>query len=102
MHIPINFRVVRQLAVLPANQPLGGANPKSPIALGEQAPHEVAGLLLTRRWLPRDAPCPIESKQAEFRAQPEITVGRLGDGPDDPFEKASADRPGGVRVLTDV
>ncbi len=55
------------------------------------------------RWrLPGDVPDTIEAKQAEFRAQPEITVGRLGNGVDGAFGKAVADLPRRVRVLADV
>ena len=73
------FRVLSQLAVLPTCKPFIGANPKTPIARGEQASNVAAGEMLTRRRLPWDEPNAIEAKQAEFRAQPEITVGRLSD-----------------------
>jgi hypothetical protein len=87
------LRVVSQLAVLPTCKPFRGANPKTPIARGEQASNIAAGEMLTRRRLPWDAPNAIEAKQAEFRAEPEITVGRLSNRVDDAFEKAVADRP---------
>src|SRR5580693_538720 len=70
--------IVRELAVLPTCEPLIGANPKTPIAPGEQTCNHAAGELLTRRRLPGDGPDAVEAKQAEFRAEPEITVGRLG------------------------
>jgi hypothetical protein len=55
------------------------------------------------RWrLPGDVPDTIEAKQAEFRAQPEITVGCLSDGVDDASRKVVADPPRRVRVLADV
>jgi hypothetical protein len=34
--------------------------------------------MLTRRRLPGNIPNAIKTEQAEFRAEPEITVGRLG------------------------
>ena len=71
------LRVVSQLAVLPTCKPMISANPKTPIARGEQASNIVAGEMLTRWRLPWDAPNAIEAKQTEFRAEPEITVGRL-------------------------
>jgi hypothetical protein len=58
--------------------------------------------MLIRRRLPRHVPDTVEAKQAEFRAQPEITVGRLSNGLDCPFGKALADLPSRVRVLTDI
>ena len=71
------LRVMSQLAVLPTCKSFIGANPKTPIARGEQASNMAAGEMLTCRRLPWDAPNAIEAKQAEFRAEPEITVGRL-------------------------
>jgi hypothetical protein len=78
------------------------ANPKTPIARDEQACNEAAGEMLIRWRLPWDAPNAIEAKQTEFRAEPEITVGRLSNCVDGACEKAIADRPRGVRVLIDV
>ena len=43
------------------------------------------------RQLQRDGPDAIETKQTEFRAQPEITVRRLGNCVDGAFGKAFAD-----------
>jgi len=76
-HLSRNFRVVSQLAVLPTGKPFSGADPKPPIARGEQLSNIAAGEMLTRRRLPWDAPNAIEADQAEFRAQPKMTVGRL-------------------------
>ncbi len=58
--------------------------------------------MLIRRRLPGNAPDTVETNQAEFRTQPEITVRRLGNCVDGAFGKALADRPSFVRVLTDV
>ncbi len=58
--------------------------------------------MLIRRWLPGDGSDTIEAQQPEFRAQPEIAVGRLGDGPNGAFGKSIADFPWRVRVLADV
>ena len=58
--------------------------------------------MLARGGLPGDASNAIEAKQAEFRAQPEITVGRLRDRLDGAVGKAFADLPRRVRVLIDV
>ena len=58
--------------------------------------------MLIRRRLPGDRPDTIEAEQAEFRAKPKITVGRLGNRSDDAFGKALADLPRRVRVLADV
>src|SRR5262249_27964710 len=91
-----------QLAVLPACQSFKGANPERPVARGEQANNKAAGELLTRWHLPRNGPDTIEAQQAEFSTEPEITVGRLGNGGDPALGKAGADLPRGVRVLADV
>jgi len=97
-----NLRVLSQLAILPTGQPFVSANPKSSIARDEEFANKAAGKMLIPWRLPRDAPNAIEAKQAEFRAQPEITVGRLRDRLDGAFGKAFADLPRRVRVLTDV
>jgi hypothetical protein len=100
--LPRKFRVVSELAVLPTYKSLSGTDPKTPIAPGEHASNIRARKVLARGRLPRDAPNAVEAKQAEFRAEPEITVGRLSNRVDDGFEKAVADGPGIVRVLIDV
>ncbi len=41
------FRVTRQFAILPTSEALHGANPKTPIARGEQACNKLAGELFT-------------------------------------------------------
>jgi hypothetical protein len=58
--------------------------------------------MLARGRLPGNAPNAVEAKQAEFRAEPEITVGCLSNRVDDGFEKAVANGPGVVGVLIDV
>jgi hypothetical protein len=100
-NLSIKLMVLSELAALPAHQSFTGANPKGPVARGEQTPNLVGGQLVRRR-LPGDGPDAIEAKQAEFSTQPEITVGRLRDGVDNAFGKAVADPPRGVRVLADV
>jgi hypothetical protein len=67
-----------QLSVLPTGKPFVGADPKAPIARGEQLSNIATGEVLTRWRLPWDASNAIEAKQARFGAEPEITVGRLG------------------------
>ena len=62
-------RVVSQLAILPTGESDTCANPKTPIAGGEQASDIVTGELLTGWRLPWDAPNAIEANQAEFRAE---------------------------------
>ncbi len=66
-----------QLAILPACKPFDGANPKTPIARSQKASNLAARETLTLWRLPGDAPNAIEAEQAEFRAEPKITVGRL-------------------------
>src|SRR5277367_2952530 len=100
--LPGQFRVVIQLAVLPTCKSFSGANPKTSIARGEHASNIGAREMLARGRLPRDAPNAVEAKQAEFRAEPEITVGCLGNRVDDGFEKAVANGPRVVGVLIDV
>src|SRR4029077_3205843 len=55
--------------------------------------------MLVRWWLPGYGPHAIKAKQAKVRAQPEISVRRLGNGADAAFEKALAHLPSRVRVL---
>jgi hypothetical protein len=71
------LRVLSQLAAIPTCKPFKRANPKSPVARREQAKNIAGGEMLIRWWLPGDSPNTVETKQAEFRTQPEITVGRL-------------------------
>jgi hypothetical protein len=71
--------MLSQLAVLPTCKAFLGTNPKIAVARDEQRSNFAAMEMLTRGRLPGDAPNPIETKQAEFGAQPEITVGRLSD-----------------------
>jgi hypothetical protein len=75
--LPIQLGVVSQLAVLPTCKPFTGANPETPVARGAQVSNIVAGETLALWRLPRNVPNTIEAKQAEFRAEPEITVGCL-------------------------
>src|SRR6266699_519735 len=96
------FGILSQLAVLPTCQPFGGADPKSPIARGEETINHAGGKRLIGRRLPVHVSDVIEAKQVEFRTQPEIAVGSLGNGGDDIFGKAIANLPRGVRVLTHV
>jgi hypothetical protein len=100
--LPGQFRVVGQLAVLPTCKPFRGANPKTSIAPGEHASNIGAREMLTRGRLPGDAPNAVEAKQAEFCAEPEITVGCLSNRVDDGFEKAVANGPRVVGVLIGV
>ena len=58
--------------------------------------------MLTRRWLPGATANAIEAKQAEFCAEPEIPIGRLGHRVDVALEGPILDGPRGMRVLTDV
>jgi hypothetical protein len=97
-----NLWVQSQLAILPTGQPLMSANPKSSIARDQQPSNKIAGKMLIPRRLRREGPNAIEAKQAEFRSQPEITVGRLSNRLDRTFGKAFADLPGRMRVLVDI
>jgi hypothetical protein len=99
---PGKLRVLNQLAVLPTGNSISAANPNAPIAPGEEASNRSAREMLTCRRLPWDGSNAIESKQAEFGAEPEKTVRRLSNCVDAAFEKAFADRPRLVRVLINV
>ena len=100
--MPIKLRVVSQPAALPTCKSCSGANPQTPVPRDAQASNVAAGETLARWRLPRGVPHAVEAKQSEFRAEPEIAVGRLGNRKDDAFGKAFLDFPSGVRVLTDV
>ena len=58
--------------------------------------------MLISWWLPGDGPHPIEATQPKFRAQPEITVGCLGNRLYLAPYEAVADLPCSVCVLADV
>src|SRR5262249_7780278 len=94
--------ILSKFPVLPTGKSFRGANPKRPVAGGQQTPYKVIRQILIRWRLPGDGPDAIEANQAEFRTQPEIAVGRLGNPSDGAFGKAVANLPRRVRVLTDV
>jgi hypothetical protein len=58
--------------------------------------------MLTCRRLPWERPDAVEAKQAEFRAEPEISIPSLGNGVNVTSEKSFADCPRGVSVFTDI
>ena len=58
--------------------------------------------MLISWWLPGDGPHPIEANQPKFRAQPEITVGCLGDRLYLAPYEALTDSPRRMRILADV
>src|SRR5271155_3276435 len=100
--LPGQLWVQDQLAVVPTCKALTSANPKCPIACGKQVQNIAAWKLLARGRLPWHAPNAIEAKQAEFRSEPKIPVGRLRNCLDSAVEKALSGLPRGVRVLTDI
>jgi hypothetical protein len=79
-----------------------GANPERPIACDEKVQDNTAWESFVRGRLPRDGSDTIEPQQAEFRAQPEITIGRLGNCPSRAFGKTVAYPPRSVGILADV
>ena len=83
------LRVLSELAALPTRQPFGVPIQRVPSRAASRPRMSLDGKMLIRRRLPGDVPDAIEAKQAEFRAQPEITVGRLGDVWIVPLEKPS-------------
>src|SRR5262249_30683725 len=66
--VTCKFRILHEVAVLPACQAIPGANPKSSVARSEQAKNVGGREMLVRWLLPRDVPDAIEAKQAELRA----------------------------------
>jgi hypothetical protein len=101
-NLPIQLRVVSQLAVFPTCKPQNGANPKTPVPRYAQGSNIAAGKTLACWWPPRSGPNAIKAQQAEFGAEPEITVGGLSNREDDAFGEAVADSPCRVRILTRV
>jgi len=99
---PSQLGVRREFAGLPACQPFHRSDPKRSVACGEQAIDRGRREMLIGWRLPRDVPHTIEPKQAELRTQPEIPVGRLGDGGNGPPRETFSDPPGRVRVLTAI
>src|SRR5260370_11244890 len=94
--------VLRELAALPTGKPFRGANPKGPVARGDQTPDLIGREMLVGRRLPGNVSDTIETEQAKLGSQPEIAVGCLGEGENGAFGKALADSPRRVRVLADV
>ena len=96
------FRIFRQFAVLPTSKPLVCTNPQGAVARNQKGVDPIAGQLRTVRRLPVDGLHSIEAEQAGFRAQPQITIGRLRDCKDGSCRETLANRPRSVRVLVDV
>src|SRR5271165_2682820 len=96
------LRARGQLAATPGCKAHSRANPKGAVSRDEQAVDGVVGKMLTRRWLPGATANAIEAKQAEFCAEPEIPIGRLGHRVDVALEGPILDGPHGMCVLTDV
>ena len=67
----------------------------------QQRRNVVAGQRAVGRC-PSDSPNAIEPQQAEFRAQPEITIRCLCDGVNEALGEAVAHPPCGMRILVDV
>ena len=97
----VSFRVLRQLAAYPAKEAGKRANPESAVARDEQTVRR-GGELLTGRGLPGDSVNAIETKQAEFAAQPEIAIGRLRHREDGANGEPVPGSPRSVPVLTDI
>src|SRR5215813_3733482 len=72
------LRVMGQLAVFPTGKTVPGANPKRPVAPRKQAENVTGGKMLAMWWLPGNVSDPIEANQAEFRAEPQVAIGCLG------------------------
>src|SRR5262249_14445573 len=88
--------------VLQTCQTFIGANPKAPIAAGEQVDNHARRQVLIGWRFPSDDPDAVEAKQPELRTQPEIAIARLSNGVNPSFGKTFAVLPRGVSVLTDV
>src|SRR5208337_2934173 len=90
------------LAIFPACEAFGGAQPESSIAPGHSVANIIAGQTLARRRLPVDSADAIEAKQAGLRSKPQVAVGSLNNLVDRASGKALTNLPGRVRVLADV
>src|SRR6185369_1690892 len=75
--LSVKLGIPDQLDAIPAYKAGKGADPKCAVARDEQAVRSIRELL-TRRGVPGDKANAIEAEQAEFAAQPQIPVGRLG------------------------
>ena len=95
------LRVLSQPAILPARQPSPGTDPECSIPRREETEDVVRRKMLAR-WFPRYGSNAIEAKQAEFRAEPEITIAGLRDRVDPAPGEALADSPGCVCILAEV
>src|SRR5580704_18160126 len=74
----IELRILSELAVLPACEPIPCADPKGPCACRNQSLDDTGREMLIWRWLPKDVSDAIEAIQAKCRPQPEVSVGCLG------------------------
>ena len=98
----IKLRVTGQTSVIPADKASIRPNPKSAVWVTSRPVDCCVRQVLTRRRLPGDAAITVESKQAEFRAKPKITIRRLGNRVDIALEEPIPNGPGGVRVLANL
>jgi hypothetical protein len=71
------IRIMAQLALIPTCQPVNRADPQDAVACCQQHQDIWAREMLASGWGPWDKMNAIEANEAEFRAQPKITVRRL-------------------------
>src|ERR1700756_66058 len=93
-------RIGSQLAVLPTRQPVEGADPDGSVACRQEGSHRSAWKLLPRPQRQRHGPNAVEANYTRLRAEPKITVRRLGDCVYSPLHESVAIGPCGMRVLT--
>src|ERR1700758_262301 len=93
-------RIGSQLTVLPTRQPVEGANPDGSVACRQEGSHRSAWKLLPSLQRQRHGPNAIEANYTRLRAEPEITVRRLGDRVYRTLHESVAIGPCGMRVLT--
>jgi hypothetical protein len=96
------LRVLSELVVFPTCKAFDSADPKTPVARDEQLLNVVAWEVLTRRRLPGSFCDTVEAKQPEFRSQPEVAIGSLGNGVDSAFAKTFPNLPRSVCILINI
>src|SRR4030095_16160844 len=97
----VELRIVGQFGSVPANQTREGADPENAITRDQQAVWFVRELLTCGKF-PRNKANPIETKQSEFPAEPQIAIRCLGHRENGAQRVPLPDGPRGVGVLIDL
>ncbi len=77
-----------------------GADPQDALAIDEQGRNAIDAELRRVGFVENGEPDAVEARQTLFGRDPQIAIGRLGDGEDGGLGQAGVGRPDFLRVLS--